>query len=88
MFDNLWKAIFQSAKDKPVEFSTYFSTHEIKKLSLTKIGIQEIQQKVAEFALKYKSPHHQNSKTWMENEYRIFLWAVLNYSQMLGRVPE
>ena len=40
--DGLWKAIFQFASEKPVDFPSLYSTHEIRKLSLTKLRIPEI----------------------------------------------
>jgi hypothetical protein len=66
-FNELWNTLLTSAISSPVDFPSYFSNHEIKKLSLTKLRIQEIREKVAEFSMRYGSNNRSSSKTWMEN---------------------
>jgi hypothetical protein len=66
-FDELWNTLIESAISNPIDFPSYFSTHEIRKLSLTKLRIQEIREKVAEFSMRYGTNSRSSSKTWMEN---------------------
>ena len=86
-FEEEWEKILHAAGKQSINFSNFYSDHEIRKLSLYKLKIPEVQQKVAEFAVRYNSDNLQSSKTWMENEYRIFLWTLLHLSEIVGRPP-
>ena len=86
-FEEEWKRILDIASHQTITFSAFYADHEFRKLSLQKIKIPYVHQKVEEFQLRYASDNFHTSKTWMENEYRIFLWTLLHHAQFVNRAP-
>ena len=49
--------------------------------------MEQIKEKVKEFSLKYETISKYNTKIWMENEFRIFIWTVFYVSKMKCLAP-
>lgn len=66
-FEEEWARMLEAASKQTINFSNYYDDHEIRKLSLFKLKIHEVKEKVEEFAIRYGADNLQSSKTWMEN---------------------
>lgn len=71
----------------PLDWAAYENIYDIRKLELEKLSTAEIQELRHIFEKKYKADSN-TTKSWMENEYRLFIWFVFVYSKILVLTPE
>ena len=84
---DFWGKAIGHFEEHPLDFGALETTHEIKSLELAKFGTQEIRNRVYELQQRHANENDGNSKNWMENEYRMFLWSVFVFSDMEKLTP-
>lgn len=69
-----------------LDFTRLEKNYRIDSLALHKLNLSKILEYYRQIEVKYTF-ESKKGKTWFENELRIFIWVVFNYSNYLGKKP-